>query len=341
MRSFTNLICCRSLLVLAMMLFIGATIGCRPTDTNQTTTKNTDDASADLSKLVIVTTTGMITDITQQIAGERATVTGLINSGIDPHLFQPTRNDIQTLMNADVVFYNGLLLEGKMTDALVRVASTSKVVAVTEQIDESSLLAPEDFMGHHDPHVWMDPIAWMSAVDVVTQSLVEFDPQGSEIYESNSSALKSDIESLHNYGVSILETIPQSQRILVTAHDAFNYFGQRYGFEVVGIQGISTESEAGVRDIERIVDLLVTNKINAVFVETTVSDRNINALIAGAKDQGHDVKIGGSLYSDAMGDSSRYEGTYIGMIDHNVTTITRALGGSAPERGMNEKLSDE
>jgi len=293
--------------------------------------------------LTIVTTTGMITDPASIIAGgsnsDYATVTGIMGSGIDPHLYKPTRTDIAKLMDADVVLYSGLLLEGRMTDAFVRIASSGITVrAVTEAIDESSLLAPPEFAGHHDPHLWMDPLAWSLAVNVIADTLSGADPEHAQDYRSNATAYQSQIADLHAYAEQVLSTVPEPQRVLITAHDAFNYFGRRYNYEVVGIQGISTESEAGVRDIERIVDLLVERKIKAVFIETTVSERNINALIAGARARGHEVVIGGSLFSDAMGQEGTYEGTYIGMIDHNITTIARALGGDAPESGMNGKL---
>jgi len=291
--------------------------------------------------LTIVTTTGMITDPASRIAGEHATVTGLMGSGIDPHLYKPTRTDIAKLMDADIVLYSGLLLEGRMTDAFVRIATSGITVrAVTELIDEDSLLAPPEFAGHHDPHLWMDPIAWSLAVDVIAQTLIDNDPTHADEYRANADEYKSQIADLHTYAERVLSTVPESQRILITAHDAFNYFGRRYNYQVVGIQGISTESEAGVRDIERLVDLLVDNKIKAVFIETTVSERNINALIAGARARNHEVIIGGALFSDAMGQADTYEGTYIGMIDHNITIIARALGGDAPATGMNGKLSE-
>lgn len=281
----------------------------------------------------------MITDITREIAGERAIVTGLMSSGIDPHLYSPTRSDVERLLEADLVLYNGLLLEGKMTDSLIRAANAGKrVVAVTERLDPSGLLEPESFEGHPDPHVWMDPESWAMAAEVVRDTLIELDPEGSAIYTENAGSLIGQMRALDTYSREVLSTVDEQQRVLVTAHDAFNYFGDRYGFEVVGIQGISTESEAGVRDIERIVDLLVDRQIGAVFVESTVSERNIQALISGAKARGQSVTIGGELFSDAMGNEGTYEGTYIGMIDHNVTTITRALGGEAPSRGMNGKL---
>lgn len=289
---------------------------------------------------IIVTTVGMVTDIVRQVAGDRATVVPLIGPGVDPHLYKPTRSDIERLLAADVVFYNGLLLEGKMTDSLVRAASAGKKVhAVTELLDEKFLLEPEDFGGHADPHVWMDPAAWAKAVEVVRDKLAEFDPANAGAYQQSAEAYLARLAELDAYATRVLGSVPERQRVLVTAHDAFNYFGRRFGFEVVGIQGISTESEAGVRDVERLVTLLVERKIPGVFVESTVSERNINALVAGAKARGHEVVVGGELFSDAMGDEGTYEGTYIGMIDHNVTLIARALGGEAPERGMQGKLT--
>lgn len=288
----------------------------------------------------VVVTTGMIADLVREVAGDRAEVAALMGPGVDPHLYKATRSDITALLGADLVFYNGLLLEGKMTDALMRVATSGKPVhAVTELIDERELLEPAEFQGHYDPHVWMDPVAWARATDVVRDRLIAADPAGRALYEANAAAYRAKLAALDEYARRVLSTVPESARVLVTAHDAFNYFGRRYGFEVRGIQGLSTESEAGVSDIEALVALLVERRIPAVFVETTVADRNIRALISGAAARGHAVAIGGSLFSDAMGPSGAYEGTYIGMIDHNVTTIARALGGRAPERGMEGRLA--
>ncbi|MBC7834144.1 MAG: zinc ABC transporter substrate-binding protein [Phycisphaerales bacterium] len=287
----------------------------------------------------VVATVAMIADIASAVAGERATVSALIGQGVDPHLYKPTSTDVGKLMGADVILYNGLLLEGRMTDALVRLASAGKKVhAVTELLEESELLSPPGLAGHHDPHVWMDPLAWSKAVEVVRAKLTEFDPPGAGLYASNAKAYQERLTTLHEYCVTALATVPEKSRVLVTAHDAFNYMGRRYGYEVVGIQGLSTESEAGVRDIENLVELLVSRDAKAVFVESTVSQRNIEALIAGCRARGHTVTIGGQLYSDAMGAAGTHEGTYVGMIDHNVTTIARALGGEAPERGMEGKL---
>ncbi|MDX2133079.1 MAG: zinc ABC transporter substrate-binding protein [Planctomycetota bacterium] len=286
-----------------------------------------------------VATVGMVADVVREVAGDRATVAGLMGAGVDPHLYKPTRSDVERLLAADVIFYNGLLLEGRMTDTLVRAASSGKKVhAVTELLDEQYLLEPEAMEGHPDPHVWMDPRAWAKAVEVVRDTLVEFDPAGEAGYRARADAYLARVAELDAYAQRVLGSVPEGRRVLVTAHDAFNYFGRRYGFEVVGIQGLSTESEAGVQDIERLVSLLVDRRIGAVFVESTVSSRNVEALIAGARAKGHDVAIGGRLFSDAMGDEGTYEGTYIGMIDHNVTVIARALGGEAPEGGMQGRL---
>jgi len=288
-----------------------------------------------------VATTGMVADLVRHVAGDNAEVIGLLGEGVDPHLYKLTRSDIATLMRADAVFYSGLLLEGKMTDALVRVAGSGKpVFAVTENIDEQFLLEPEQFEGHYDPHVWMDPTAWSRATKVVEESLsARVDPDSAAVHAQRLAAYQSELDQLDTYITGIIETIPQERRVLITAHDAFNYFGRKYGLEVLGIQGISTESEAGVREIERLVDILVERQIPAVFVETTVTDRSVRALIAGARARGHEVVIGGSLFSDAMGAPGTYEGTYIGMLDHNATTIARALGGEAPSGGMSGKLS--
>ena len=288
----------------------------------------------------VVATIGMIADVVKNVAGERVDVSGLMGPGVDPHLYKATRSDIATLSAADIVFYNGLLLEGKITDALIRVATSGKkVFAVTELIDPSYLLEPEEFQGHFDPHVWMDPSAWIRTVEVIRLKLSEFDSSGAEIYQRNAARYVETLQGLDTYAEKVLHSVPAHARVLVTAHDAFNYFGKRYGFEVRGIQGISTESEAGVKDIEQLVDMLVTKKIEAVFVESTVSQRNIKALIEGAAARGHAVSIGGELYSDAMGKPDTYEGTYVGMLDHNITTIARSLGGNAPEKGFQGKLT--
>jgi manganese/zinc/iron transport system substrate-binding protein len=287
-------------------------------------------------------TVGMIADIVREVAGGRIAVTGIIGEGVDPHLYKPTRQDVVTLSNADIVFYNGLMLEGKMGDVLVKVAAGGKPVhAVTEKLLETGDYVLTDEAEHYDPHVWMDVAGWMKAVEVVTQALVDFDPKGAATFQSNSQAYLGQLEKLDAYARDAITSIPESRRVLVTAHDAFNYLGRAYGLEVRGIQGLSTESEAGVQDIENLVAFLVDHEIPAVFVETSVSDKNVRALIEGARAKGHELTIGGELFSDAMGKPGTYEGTYIGMIDHNVTTIAQALGGTVPQKGMQGKLHHE
>ncbi|WP_309398375.1 metal ABC transporter solute-binding protein, Zn/Mn family [Cerasicoccus maritimus] len=287
----------------------------------------------------VVTTVGMITDIVHNVAGDKAVVDGLIGEGIDPHLYKPTRKDLIALKGADIIFYNGLMLEGKMTDVLVKLASRKPIFAVTEGIEEQEGYVLSDESQHYDPHVWMDVQGWIAATAVVAESLSEYDPKNAAYYEKNAAAYIQQLRKLDAYASEVLATIPEQQRYLVTAHDAFNYLGRAYGIEVKGIQGLSTESEAGVRDIELLVDFLVANQIPAVFVETSVSDKNVRALIEGAEAKGHKLEIGGSLFSDAMGTTGTYEGTYIGMIDHNATTIANALGGQAPAQGLNGKLT--
>lgn len=294
-----------------------------------------DDAAESPGKPQAVATIGMVADIVRNVAGDRLAVSSLVGEGIDPHLYKPTSTDVKSLQSADIIFYNGLHLEGKMGDILVKVARTGKPVhAVTESIQEL-----EDYIIEEDPHVWMDVQGWIKAVDVVSTALSEWDPEGATVYAGNADKYRSELEKLDAYAKETLASIPESQRVLVTAHDAFSYLGRAYGIEVRGIQGISTESEAGVRDIEELVSFLSENTIPAIFVESSVSDKNVKAIAEGAKAKGHTVVIGGELYSDAMGVAGTYEGTYIGMIDHNVTTIARALGGKAPEKGLNGTLS--
>ena len=292
-------------------------------------------------RLRIVTTCGMVTDIVRQVAGERADVVGLMGSGVDPHLYKPTRGDVKQLMSADVVFYCGLMLEGRMGDVFARVArSGRKVYAVTEGLDESSLREPPAFAGHWDPHVWMDVKAWSRCVGLVTETLAEIDPAHAATYRDNGRRYRQELDALDAYVRQVIGSIPERQRVLVTAHDAFGYFAEAYQIPVRSAQGLSTESEAGVDDINRLVDFVVQRQIRAVFVESSVSEDNIRAVIEGARDQGWEVAIGGRLYSDAMGPEGTYEGTYLGMIDHNATVIARALGGQAPATGWRGKLRE-
>jgi manganese/zinc/iron transport system substrate-binding protein len=297
-------------------------------------------ASGSAAGFSALATTAMVGDIVAAVSGEAGRVDTLLREGVDPHTYKLTRSDVAKLMSADIVFYNGLLLEGKMTDALIRVANSGRpVMAVTEALGEDYLLAPEEFEGNYDPHVWMDVRGWMRATEHIRDRLAAFRPGHAEAFARNAGHCLERLAALDAYAREVLSSVPAEHRILVTAHDAFNYFGRAYGFEVLGIQGISTESEAGLRRVEELVGILAERAVPAIFVETTVSDRNVRALVEGADARGHEVRIGGSLFSDAMGAPGTYEGTYVGMIDHNVSTIARALGGTVPERGMTGQLA--
>ncbi len=287
----------------------------------------------------IVTTCGMVTDIVRQVAGDKATVTGLMGEGVDPHLYKPTRNHVGELMGADVVFYSGLMLEGRMGDNFASLKKSGKpVYAVTAGIDPGYLREPPEFKGHFDPHVWMDVNAWSECVAFVATTLGNFDIANADLYLTNAESYRNELAKLDEYARKSIATIPEDRRVLVTAHDAFGYFSRAYVIEVRSVQGLSTESEAAVQDINNLVNFIVEKKIPAIFVESSVSVKNMQAIIEGAAQQKWVVKIGGELFSDAMGKPGTYEGTYMGMIDHNVTIITRALGGQAPESGLQGKL---
>ncbi|MEZ6134191.1 MAG: zinc ABC transporter substrate-binding protein [Pirellulaceae bacterium] len=319
---------------------LAAAIGCTGRPTESTGASGPERSISVDSPIRVTATVGMVADVVKNVGGDRVSVAQICGSGVDPHLYKVTRDDVQSLRQADMVFYAGLMLEGKMSDALVKEARSRPVIAVTEALDESVLLEPEDFAGHFDPHVWMDVSAWSKCVDVIADELTKFDPAGETQYRENAKRYRDALAKLHEYGLQAIGTIPQESRILVTSHDAFNYFGRAYGLDVQGVQGISTESEAGLQRINDLVTLLVEKKVKSVFIESSVSSDNIEALVEGAKSQGHDVRIGEKeLFSDAMGESGTYEGTYIGMLDHNITVVVRGLGGEAPELGLNNKLS--
>ena len=281
----------------------------------------------------------MIADAARRIGGARVAVAALMGPGVDPHAYRQTRSDIVKMTRADLTLWHGLYLEAQLETFLQELAQRRRVVAVAEALPKSALLSHDDYADRYDPHVWMDPSLWSRVTDRVRDALIEADPDGQPTYAENAAAFGAEIASLGAYARMSLASVPESARALVTAHDAFRYFGAAYGFDVFGIQGISTESEAGLKRIETLVDLLVERRIRAAFVESSVSERNIRALIEGAAARGHEVAIGGELFSDAMGPEGTYEGTYLGMIDHNVTTIANALGGAAPARGMTSQLT--
>jgi len=288
--------------------------------------------------LRVVATVSMLADTVRAVGGSRVEVASLLGEGVDPHTYRPTRADIAKLSSADLVIANGLHLEAQLDETLKALARSKPVLFAAEKIPQSQLLADEDYKDRKDPHVWMDPKLWSIVVEAVRDTLIERDPAGRAAYQAGAAAYLAELSRLADYSQKILNTVPKEARVLITAHDAFGYFGRAYGFDVEGIQGLSTESEAGLKRIEELVTLLVTRKVRAVFVESSVPERNVRALVEGARARGHQVVVGGELYSDALGAPGTYEGTLIGMLDHNVTTISRALGGETPLRGLNGKL---
>ena len=282
----------------------------------------------------VVTTTGMIADIVENVGGERVQVTGLMGPGVDPHLYKASEGDVTRMSQADVIFYNGLHLEGKMTEIFEQMDKLGiRTVAVAEAIDEGSLLAPPEFDGLYDPHIWFDVTMWRIAVEEVRDTLAELDPTRAGLYESNAQRYSAELGELHEYVQTQAGRVPDEQRVLITAHDAFNYFGQAYGFEVRGLQGISTAAEAGTADVQDLAEFIAQRQIPAIFVESSVPPRTIEAVQAAVQARGFDVTIGGELFSDAMGTLGSEEGTYVGMVRHNVDTIVGALLGQSAGSG--------
>ena len=284
-------------------------------------------AGKDLSgrKIKALATVGMVADVVRQVGGDRVEVEALMGPGVDPHLFKPSEGDVARITRADIVFYVGLNLEGKMGDILERSKKSRPVIAVADTIPPDKLLKPEAFEGAYDPHVWMDVSLWMETVKHVQSGLAQLDPGSADAYAQRADAYLKELAQLDQYIKDEIGKIPPESRVLVTAHDAFNYFGRAYGMDVVGLQGISTETEAGVGDVQQLANLIAERKIKAIFVESSVPRRNIEAVQAAARSRGHTVTIGGELFSDAMGEAGTPEGTYVGMIRHNVNTIVAGL----------------
>jgi manganese/zinc/iron transport system substrate-binding protein len=274
----------------------------------------------------LVATTGMIADVVQNIGGEHVQVTQLMGPGIDPHLYSATESDVNRLMNAQMIFYNGLFLEARMERVLQNLGENKPVIPVAESIPADQLLESEDYADQFDPHVWMDVKLWRIVAETIRDELIAFDPDNEAAYTANAEAYLAKLDALEDELQEMVARVPEGQRILVTAHDAFNYFGKGYAFEVHAPQGISTEAEAGVDDIRSTIDLVVEKNVPAIFVETSVPPDVVEAIVEGARARGHEISIGGELFSDAMGAAGTPEGTYIGMIRHNVETITAALG---------------
>ncbi|HWG84241.1 MAG TPA: zinc ABC transporter substrate-binding protein [Deinococcales bacterium] len=279
--------------------------------------------------LNVVTTVNMVSDLVRNVGGDRVRVTELMGPGVDPHLYKASAGDVRKLAFADAVFYAGLHLEGKMVELLEKM---QRAVAVTDTIPRSSLLRPDGALGGtyaYDPHVWFDVTLWSKTVEAVRRALGQLDPGGRATYDRNAASYRERLATLDAFVKRELARIPRPQRVLVTAHDAFAYFGRRYGVEVRGLQGLSTSAEAGTRDVRALVDFVVERRIRAIFVESSVPRRTLEAVAAAARSRGHALVIGGELFSDAAGEPGTVEGTYVGMIEHNVKTIVAGLLGGA------------
>jgi manganese/zinc/iron transport system substrate-binding protein len=277
-------------------------------------------------KIKAATTIGMVADLVQQVGGDRVEVYQLIGPGIDPHLYKPTSGDAARLSKADVIFYSGLMLEGRMGDLFAKLARAGKkIYPTTESVPKDQLTEPEEFEGHYDPHIWFDVSMWAETVPTILKGLSEVDPRSKDTYEKNAAHLLDRLTKLHEWCKDTAAQLPEAKRILVTSHDAYNYFGRAYGFKVVALQGVSTVSEAALADMVALVDFIKEQKVKAIFVETSVNPAAIQRV---AEDAG--IKIGGELFSDAMGEPGEKKGgfdvgTYDGMLRYNLTTIVNAL----------------
>ena len=277
------------------------------------------------SRLKVVTTTTMITDLVREIGGDSIRVQGLMGSGVDPHLYKASEGDVSKLTSADVVFYNGLHLEGKLEDVFERMGTRTTTVALAETLPKGDLISSENFASNYDPHVWFAITYWKRMANYLTEELTKLDPPAADYYQQNRDRYLRSLDQLAGELSSTISTLPEDNRVLITAHDAFNYFGREFGFEVIGLQGLSTATEAGVRDVQDLARTIIDRQVKAIFIESSVPRRTIEALQAAVKAEGFNVQIGGTLYSDALGDAGTPEGTYAGMYRHNVNTIVGAL----------------
>ncbi|MDN3723187.1 zinc ABC transporter substrate-binding protein [Aequorivita sp. SDUM287046] len=276
-------------------------------------------------KLKVVTTTTMLTDLVSEIGGDHISLQGLMGAGVDPHLYKASEGDVSKLYEADIIFYGGLHLEGKLVEIFEKMEGEKTTVSLGDMLPKEDLISSEYFASNFDPHVWFNVQYFKQFAQIVTDELSKADPENDQIYSENNLKYQQKLDSLESEIKSIIETLPKEKRILVTAHDAFSYFGKAYGFKVVGLQGISTATEAGVKDVQNLSEFIIKNNIKAIFVESSVPKRTIEALQQAVRAKNFNVEIGGSLYSDALGNPGTEEGTYIGMFRHNVNTIVNAL----------------
>ena len=280
-------------------------------------------------RLNVVTTIGMIRDVVENVGGEHVHVVGLMGPGVDPHLYKASEGDVRRLFRADVIFYGGLHLEARMGEVLEEMGGRTRTVAVSDAIPRGELLAPPEFQGAYDPHVWFDVRLWSLTVPRVAEALAGADPAHAAEYRRNAAAYQRELAELDAYVRAQAQRVPAEQRVLITAHDAFNYFGRAYGFQVRGLQGISTAAEAGTADVQALAAFIAARRIPALFVESSIPRRTIEAVQEAVQARGFEAGIGGSLFSDAMGSPGTPEGTYMGMVRHNIDTIVGALLGES------------
>lgn len=276
-------------------------------------------------KPLIVCTTGMIADVVTSSFGDAFEVEVLMGPGVDPHLYKATQGDLAKLSSADLILYNGLHLEGKMGNIFSKLSQTRDVYAIAEGVDPSLLILADERGEVHDPHIWFDVKLWRLAAQVIQEVIAEKYPEQSEAQNEPMRSYLAQLEELDNWARAEIQSIPESNRVLITAHDAFSYFGRAYGIEVKGLQGLSTVAEFGLKDVSDMVEYITVNQIPAIFLESAVPPRSIKAVMEGCEKKGFEVKMGGTLFADAMGEEGTEEGSYIGMVKHNVRTIKSAL----------------
>lgn len=300
--------------IIALVVVFTSLIACKPS------------AKKENAKFTVVTTTTMITDLVKTLGGDAIEVKGIMGAGVDPHLYKASEGDVTKLSQADVIVYNGLHLEGKLVDVFEKMNQIGKTtIALGDYLSHEQIINSEAFASSHDPHIWFSINNWETITEKLVEALSIANPENKTVYQQNGAAYIKQLVSLQNELKTKIAELPKEKRILVTAHDAFSYFGKEFDFEVVGLQGLSTATEAGVKDVQRISDFIIKNKVKAIFVESSVPKRTVEALQASVKSKGHQVMIGGELFSDALGNANEETGNYIGMFRYNVNTIVNAL----------------
>lgn len=308
------------LVFMIMCLIVLSTVGCSVDSSDVSNQINGE------KKLKVVATTTMITDLVERIGGEKVEVEGLMGSGIDPHLYKASAGDVNKMQSANVIFFNGIHLEGKLGDVLENLEkSNTKTIAISKDLERSNLIESSEFQGNFDPHIWFDVSLWTKVVETVKNTLIELDETNKSYYEANTEEYILELEELNSYVKQKVSSLDKEKRILITAHDAFNYFGRAYDFKVKGLQGISTASEAGTSDVKSLAEFIVEKEVPAIFIETSIPKKNVEALKEAVEARGFNVEIGGELYSDSLGEKDTQDETYIGTVKHNVDIIVNAL----------------